>query len=174
MTVFWVIAAVGAVLLVLSVVAGELFDGVLDAVDVTGGWLSTTAVGAFVAASGLTGALWMTRDGATPLSASLAGVVAGLGIGALAGFTTRSLMRSSTDQALRGESLVGLSGVVITRIPEGGYGEVTVTAAGHPLKLNARADTAVPAGTLVVVTAALSSSAVHVALPTDRTDPAER
>ena len=48
-------------------------------------------------------------------------------------------------------------------MPEDGYGEVSVVVAGHITKLNARAGTALPAGTPVTITAVLSATSVQVA-----------
>jgi hypothetical protein len=50
----------------------------------------------------------------------------------------------------------------VTRIPDAGLGEVSLVHLGQRMKLNARADGAIPAGTSVVVTAVTSASSVMV------------
>jgi hypothetical protein len=51
---------------------------------------------------------------------------------------------------------------VISAIPEGGLGEVSIVVAGHITKLNARSSAALPAGTPVTVQAVLSAASVMV------------
>ena len=63
---------------------------------------------------------------------------------------------------MRSGDLPGRVGTVISAIPEGGFGEVSVMVAGHITKLNARAATALPAGTPVTVRAVLSATSVMV------------
>ena len=57
MLIFWVIAGVALLLLVLTVTVGDFLDGVVDALDFTGGYLSSTAVLAFLATFGIVGGL---------------------------------------------------------------------------------------------------------------------
>ena len=47
-------------------------------------------------------------------------------------------------------------------IPEGGFGVVSISVAGHRTRLNARSSVAVPAGTQVSVTQVISPTAVQV------------
>ena len=89
-------------------------------------------------------------------------LVAGI-VGGLAGGLTRSLMRMPTDESVRTGDLVGATAVVVTPIPEGGFGEVNVSHLGQTMKYNARASEAIDVGTPVEVTAVLSSSALMVA-----------
>jgi hypothetical protein len=74
-----------------------------------------------------------------------------------------------TDPTLKAADLVGATATVVTRIPDTGFGEVTLVYGGHFLKLSARADGGgVKEGTPVVVTAVLSSTSVVVVPTTDR------
>lgn len=158
MTVFLALGIVGVLLLVASLVLGDLFDGLLDAVP--GDVLSGAAIGGFLAAFGFTGSTVAGSLGTG--AAAWAGLVAGLLVGGVAGWLTRSLTRTRTDPTPTGEALVGLPGTVVTQIPSQGYGEVSVIVAGHLTKLNARADEELLVGTPVAVTATLSPTSVMV------------
>ncbi|MGJ6978947.1 hypothetical protein ACSDQ9_00230 [Aestuariimicrobium soli] len=160
--VFLVVGVVGAAILVLSLVLGDFFHigdhlgGLLDS-DL----VSTAALAAFLGVFGFvgwgvhaaTGRLWL---------ATMVGIVAGLVVGYALGRLTRALGRPDPTGSLNTSSLVGLSATVISDIPAGGYGEVRVNAAGHPLKYNARSDEALPQGTPVWVAGVLSATAVEV------------
>jgi membrane-bound ClpP family serine protease len=83
-------------------------------------------------------------------------------IGGLALLMIRALINMPTAETVTTERLEGAPGTVITRIPAEGYGEVTIRHHGRLHKYNARAAEALTAGTPVVVTAVLSTSAVMV------------
>ncbi len=161
---FLVIGAVGLGLLLVSLVLGEVLDGVFDALDFDGGggWLSSPVIGSFLAAFGFGGALTMQGAGVGVTGGALAGLGSGAAVGGLALVLTRSLMNMRTDESVRTTDLVGSRATVITPIPEDGYGEVSVSHLGQMLKYNARAQDAVPFGTTVEITAVISSSAVVV------------
>jgi hypothetical protein len=155
MTLFLVLGGLGLVLLVASLVLGEVFDGLLDGVG--GDILSTAAVAGFLSGFGFTGAIVAPALGS--------GVAIGLGLVggvALAGLLTRGLSRARTDATPSSGALVGLAGTVVTAVPSQGYGEVSVVVAGHLTKLNARAEEALGVGTPVTVTTVLSPTSVSV------------
>ncbi|MDP9387335.1 MAG: hypothetical protein M3Q48_05255 [Actinomycetota bacterium] len=164
MTVFLVVGIVGTALVVLSLVFGELFEGVFDAldIDVGSGVFSAPVIGAFLAAGGFGGALVMTSTNLGAIAGVLGGGAAGFVMATLAFLMTRSLMRMPTDAPVRLGDVVGKAGTVVTRIPEGGLGEVSLVHLGQRMKLNARAQVPVPAGTKVVVIAVTSPSSVLV------------
>ncbi|WP_199522292.1 hypothetical protein [Geodermatophilus marinus] len=58
--------------------------------------------------------------------------------------------------------LVGAQGVVVSAVPGAGYGEVRLTVTGQQVKLAARCDRPLVAGTPVYVVEALSETAVQV------------
>lgn len=159
-----IIGAVGVGLLVISLVLGDLLDGMFEGFDVdTGGLLSTEVIGAFLGAFGFGGALLRN---ATSLSWPLAvggGLVAGVVVGALALMIVRMVVRMPTDETPRSADLAGKFGRVITRIPANGLGEITVLHAGHRVKMNARASEPIPLGTDVVIIDVLSPTSVLVA-----------
>jgi membrane protein implicated in regulation of membrane protease activity len=167
-TTFVVIGVVGLVLLLLTLVLGDLVEGLVDGVGPD--WLSGTAIAAFLAAVGFGGALAL-QLGASEGVATASGIGAGLAAGALAGLLTRTLAREGDDGSTpRSDALLGQVATVVSDVPVDGYGTVALTVAGHPTRLNARAGAALPAGTQVRVTAVLSSSAVQV----EPTSPANR
>lgn len=162
---FLIIGAIGLALLIVTLVFGEVLD-VFD-LDVAGGLLSGPVIASFLAAFGFGGALTMQATDVGVTGGALAGLASGAIVGGIAGGLTRSLMRMPTDASVRTGDLVGATAVVVTPIPEGGFGEVNVSHLGQTMKYNARASEPVDVGTPVEVTAVLSSSALMVA-------PAER
>ena len=78
------------------------------------------------------------------------GVCVGVAVGAIVGVVTRSLMHMPTDATPRAADLLGAKATVVTRIPERGFGEVTLVQGGHFMKLAARADGSVREGTAVI------------------------
>lgn len=165
MIAFLLIGAVGLGIIVLALVVGEVLDGVFEAVDadVGGGVFSTPVLGAFLAAFGFGGALILYASDVGVAVAALGGLVSGAVVGAVALAIVRSLVNMPTDENVRTTDLVGAKGTVVTRIPAEGLGEVTIRHAGQLLKLSARSQGEIVAGTPVVVTTVMSSSSVLVA-----------
>lgn len=161
MTVFLVLGVVGLLLLLASLVLGDVLEGVLDGVELGGDWLSGTAVAAFLAAVGFAGAL-ATQAGLGTLGATGVGVAAGVAAGALAGLLTRALTREDDDVTPRSGALLGATATVVSDVPADGYGTVSLVVAGHPTRLNARSATGLRTGQQVRVSAVLSSTAVQV------------
>ncbi|MGH3665192.1 MAG: NfeD family protein [Egibacteraceae bacterium] len=160
--VFWIIGGVGVALILIALVFGEILDGLLPSVDLdSGGSLfSTEVVGSFLAAFGFGTALLSGPFGVA--LGSLGGLSAGLALGWLTLRFSRSVMNMRTDPTPRTSDLVGSLGTVVTRIPDSGLGEISVVAHGQRVKLNARADAALPAGTDVVVVDVTSPTSVIV------------
>lgn len=161
MEAFVVVGGLGVGLVVLTLVFGDLLDGLFEGFDLAGGILSTPVLGGFLAAFGLAGALTVGALGAT--LAALAGIGAGIAFGAAAFGFTRSVMRMPTDATPRTQDLVGRRGTVLSPVPDGGYGQVRVPHLGQQLQLSAKASEPLPAGLDVIVVEVLSSSAVLVA-----------
>jgi hypothetical protein len=164
MTAFIVIGAVGLAVVLLSLMLGEVLDGVFGAFDLEfgGGIFSAPVLGSFLAAFGFGAALIMFATGAGATAGALGGLGGGAVVGGLALLMMRSLIGMRTDETVTTSGLEGAKGLVITRVPEGGYGEVTVRHHGKQHKYNARASEVLASGTAVVVTGVLSSSAVLV------------
>jgi membrane protein implicated in regulation of membrane protease activity len=159
--IFLIIGAVGLGLIVFSLVVGEIFGDLFGDFD-AGGFLSGPAIGAFLAAFGFGAALILSGTSAGTGVAALGGLGSGIVVGGVAGFFTRSLMNMPTDGSVRSSDMTGLNGTVITRIPEEGLGEVSVSFHGQLMKMSARSSSAVSAGTPVTITAVISPSSVVV------------
>jgi membrane-bound ClpP family serine protease len=161
---FLLIGGIGLALVVLSLFVGDFFEGLFDFehFELGDGLLSTPVIGAFLAAFGAGGVL-LLRLSALSLVAATAGA---LGAGALLGGITlvivRTLMRMPTDATPRIADLSGAQGTVVTRIPADGLGEISLVAGGQRLKLSARADRPLAAGTPVIVVEAISPTLVIV------------
>lgn len=164
MTGFIVIGAVGLLIVVLSLVLGEVLDGVFDALefDGGGGLFSAPVIGAFLAAFGFGAALVMYAAGTGAAVGALGGLGSGVVIGGAALAMTRFFIDMPTDEPVRTSDLVGQRATVVTAIPESGLGEVTLVFRGQMLKLNARSEQPLPAGRPVVVAAVTSPSSVVV------------
>ncbi|GEM_PF-725812 len=68
-----------------------------------------------------------------PLVASVAGLASGWLFAFMALLMLRMLLRQQSNSLLDTSALIGVVGVVVTSIPEGGCGEVILTVQGHQL-----------------------------------------
>jgi membrane-bound ClpP family serine protease len=157
---FLVIGVVGLVVLGISLVVGDLFDGAFDAL--AGDVFSSAVLGAFVAATGFGGAAAQAA-GAPGLVAVPVGLVAGVGFGWFAYWLTRLIRDGGSDATITIDDTIGRDGRVVTGIPADGFGVVNILVGGHTLRLNARCDQPLDPGTEVHVTSVLSPTAVTVA-----------
>jgi membrane protein implicated in regulation of membrane protease activity len=161
--VFLVIGGVGVAVLALGLIGNELASAVR--VDWFGD-ASTEAVAGFLGVFGFVAALVRVvlgsdDPGALALAGAI-GLVAAIPASLLVVRLSRALRDMPTDDTPRRSDLIGTAGVVVTQIPATGYGEVRVRLAGHPVKLNARADQPLAAGTPVLVVEAPSDTSVVV------------
>lgn len=159
MLTFLVIGGLGILLLLVSLVVGDIFDGILE---FGGDLFGIEAIAGFLGAFGFGGALAISAGGSSGLAIGV-GLVAGLVLGALAGWATSKLKKGGDEANVRSADLAGVSGTVISDIPSEGYGKVSVTVAGHITHLNARCPGGLSAGTPVTITAVLSPTSVSVA-----------
>ena len=159
MTTFMVIGLVGLVLLLVSLVVGDLDDGALDALS--GDVFSSAVIGAFVAATGF-GAAAVQGAVGTAVAVPV-GLVTGAAFAWFAWWLTRLLRDGSSDATLTTDDTVGRDGRVITQVPADGFGVVDILVGGHTMRLNARAEHPIEPGTAVHVTGVLSPTSVTVA-----------
>ncbi|MDO5501816.1 MAG: hypothetical protein Q4G67_01460 [Actinomycetia bacterium] len=158
MTLFLVIGGIGILLLLITLVLGDVLDGILD---FGGDLISGPAVAAFLGAFGFGGALAVNAGLSTGAAVGI-GVAVGVVIGAGAGFASAQLTKGGDESNVRTASLVGRPATVVTSIPEAGFGTVSIVASGHITSLNARAMQPIAAGTPVTITAVLSATSVSV------------
>jgi membrane-bound ClpP family serine protease len=158
-TTFLVIGGIGVALLALSLLLGDLLDfGV--AAD---GPFSLAAVAAFLGGFGFAGAVVAAvLPDLGMLAVAGTGLVAAIPAAWLTVRLSRALMRMRTDATLTRHDLIGSTGVVVTPIPQHGYGEVRLQAAGQQIKFNARAGRAIPVGARVFVIGTPSETSVIV------------
>ena len=159
-----IIGSIGLGIIVISLIVGEIFDGIFDALDFDGGGgiFSTPVIGSFLAAFGFGAALIMYSTNAGPGVGAVGGLASGAAVGGMALLMVRNLINMPTDDPVRTSGLVGRPGTVVTRIPAEGLGEVTVHYAGQSMKVSARASEPIPAGVPVVVSSVTSASSVVV------------
>ena len=160
MTIFLILGIAGLALLAVSLLLGDVFDGMLDAL--AGDIFSSAVIGGFLAAFGFGAALVQGLDGPLPLTLGV-GAVAGLAAAWFASWLTRLIRGGGSDAAVSTADTLGREAQVVTGIPEQGYGVVRVRVGGHALQLNARAEQPIEPGAEVYVTGVLSPTAVAVA-----------
>lgn len=155
---FVAIGAVGALLLLVTLVFDDVIDDVIPGVD----FLTGPVIGAFLVAFGGFG--WYLEEGpGLPLLPSLLiAVAAGAVFGGLAFRFSDMLANQPTDATPTTESLVGRSGRVVTPVRANGIGEVLVDLGGAPTKYSATADRDLPNGTAIVVIAIESPTKLRV------------
>lgn len=175
-TAFIVIGTVGLAIVLITLLVGEVVDGLFGALDADtgGGVFSAPVIGSFLAAFGYGAALIMFATGVGATTGALGGLGSGVVVGGFALVMMRSLMNMPTDATVTTRGLEGARGVVITPIPASGYGEVTIRHHGEQRKYNAQAPQELPAGTPVEVTTVLSASAVLVAAASTHDEPSPR
>ena len=160
MTTFLVIGLAGLALVAVSLVLGDLFDGVFDAL--AGDVFSSAVIGGFVSAFGF-GAALMQEIGTPAVVSVPVGIGAGVVVGWLAWWLTKLVKDGGSDATLTADDALGRSGRVIGAIPADGFGAVRLMIGGHSVQLNAKAETPIEPGTEVHVTRILSPTAVLVA-----------
>lgn len=160
MTVYVILGLLGLALLAVSLLVGDLFDGLTDGLP--GDVFSSAVIGGFVSAFGFGGAV---ADGlGAPLLVSVPlAVVAGGVVGWFAAWLTRLVRGGGSDATPSISDCLGRTGRVVSEVPADGYGLVRVAVGGHTLQLNARAAQPLAAGEEVHVTEVLSPTAVTVA-----------
>jgi membrane protein implicated in regulation of membrane protease activity len=127
-SIFLIVAGVGFVFLILSLLFGEVFehfDGGLDHdLDHGGpGFFSTRVISVFVTAFGSFGAI-ASHYGLSPLPASLVGTGSGLVFATAIYAFARFLYGQQATSEVRAADLVGQSARVVVSIPPGGVGQV--------------------------------------------------
>ncbi len=159
MTAFLVVGALGVVLLLVALLLVDVLDGALE--GLSAGFFSTEALAAFLGALGFGGAIALSTTGSTSV-AVVVGLVLGVLLGWLAARASKFLHGTGETDTVRTADMVEKIGNVVSAIPEGGFGVVSISVSGHLTRLNARSSVAVPAGTQVSVTQVISPTAVQV------------
>jgi len=163
--VFLLVGAIGLVVLLISLFAGELGEfGHPDA----DGPFSVPAIAALLGGVGFGGAAATSvlpealPDAVTVLLALAVGVAVAVPLAWGALRLSRALRDMPTQETLTRHHLIGAQGVVVSAVPSPGFGEVRLSLAGQQLKFAARSDLPLLPGTPVYVVEALSETAVQV------------
>ena len=163
--VFLLVGALGIVVLLLSLFAGEIGEfGHPDA----DGPFSVPAIAALLGGVGFGGAAASAvlpealPDAVTVLLSVAVGLAVAVPLAWGAVRLSRALKDMPTQETLTQHHLIGAQGVVVSAVPSPGYGEVRLALAGQQLKYAARSDAPLPAGTPVYVVEALSDTSVQV------------
>jgi membrane protein implicated in regulation of membrane protease activity len=163
--VFLLVGALGIVVLLLSLFAGELGD--LGHPDADGPF-SVPAIAALLGGVGFGGAAASAvlperfPDVVTVLLSLVVGLAVAVPLAWGAVRLSRALTDMPTQETLTRHHLIGAQGVVVSAVPSPGFGEVRLSLAGQQLKYAARSDDPLPLGTPVYVVEALSDTAVQV------------
>lgn len=161
MTTFLIIGAVGIVILLASLLLGDLADAFSHLDAIGGEYVSTAVIAAFIGALGFGGALALGITGSTGWAVG-AGCGAGVLFGAGASWFTRVLKGSGSSYTPAGSQLIGAEAHVISAIPADAMGQIRLSVHGHLLTLNARCEVPVEAGQRVWISGTLSPTAVEV------------
>lgn len=155
---FLIIGIVGAVLLLLSLLLG----GIFDAFDFGDGPLSLTTIAAFTTIFGFT-AFACVGSGVPAGLAGVFGALAGLLGAILAWWLTRLIRSAESTTALSSGQLAGQNAVVVLGIPGGsGLGEVSLVRNGERVSLSAVSAAEIPAGSRVRILETITPTSVLV------------
>ncbi len=159
---FLFVGGLGVALLAVSLFLGDVLHIGHPEAD---GPFSLPSVAGFLGAFGFGGAIAAALTGGGVVSVVIA-LVAGVAVAIPATWATMALARGAerlrTDATPTRADLVGRIGVVVTPIPEQGYGEVRISIGGQPVKLNAKSDKPVALSARVFVVEAPSDISVIV------------
>ncbi len=168
MTTLLAIGAIGVALVLITLVVGDLLDGLLHLDALDNDLFSISSLSAFIGAFGFGGALGLALSNSVAVTV-VVGAILGVAAAWTAVWATRKL---KTDEvSFKSDSMIGHEARVITDIPEGGYGEIRLSVGGHVRKYSARSELPVPAGTRVWVSEIVSPTAVEVRPTSDTPEP---
>jgi membrane protein implicated in regulation of membrane protease activity len=120
-------------------------------------------IAGFIGAFGFGGAIAAeVIPGHNAWLASGMGLLAAIPTAWAAGRLVDAAMNMPTDATPTSGDIVGMTGVVISPVPVGGYGEVRLTVGGQPMKFNARSVEPLAIGTHVFVIEVPSPTSVLV------------
>jgi hypothetical protein len=164
---FLAIGVLGLIILVLSLVVGEIGELGLGDADADGPF-SVPAIAALLGGIGFGGAAAgaLLPDGLPDAVAVLLALAAGLAVAVPLAWgavrLTRALRDMPTQETLTRQHLLGAQGVVISPVPSQGLGEVRLALAGQHLKFAARSAQPLTTGTPVYVVDTVSETCVEV------------
>lgn len=162
-TIFVVCLAVGGVLLLITVLLGDILGGLLDGIGVDfdiGGVSLIPLLLAFVAMFGVGGLIGTEALGLSSGPASLIGGLSGVAGAGIVYALFSILRRAEAPDAFSLRDLVGRSGRVTVGIPAGRNGSVMVSHGGASDELTATSDLDIVAGTTVTITDVVAGTVI--------------
>lgn len=155
--VFLVIAAIGFIFLVISLVVGDLFDNFgIDADGVAGtdihGFLDSRAISVFVSSFGGFGAIGI-QMGLGIVASSMLGLAGGIVLGGLVTMFARFLYKQQATTSVGTAQMVGRTAQVIVSIAPGSVGQVSCRIGEERIEKMARSkdNLEIKAGSMVRV-----------------------
>jgi membrane protein implicated in regulation of membrane protease activity len=129
LTVFLIIAGLGFVFLVVSLVFGELFDFLNIDHDIGGGadahpFIDSRVISVFLTAFGGFGAI-AVQMGLSALASSLVGLAGGLALGGVVSLFGRFLYKQQASSSVSAAQLVGRTAQVTVKITPDGIGQIS-------------------------------------------------
>ncbi|MFC4222693.1 NfeD family protein [Lysinibacter cavernae] len=156
--VFLIIGCVGALLLVISLLLG----GIFDAFEIGDGPLSLTTLSAFAAIFGFA-SFAAIGAGTSPVVGAVIGLASGCVGGGLAWWMTRVFRTAESNSSTSTATIIGQQAFVILPLPgEGGMGEISFMRHGERVTMAARSAQPVLAGAEVRIVAVISDTSVMV------------
>ena len=154
-SVFLVIAGIGLVFLLISLIFGELFDNLgldlnADGIADGPGFLDSRALSVFVTSFGGFGAIGI-QMGLSILASSLLGLASGVILGGVVMAFARFLYGQQSSSSVSTSQLVGRTAQITVTIPAGGIGQISCRVGEERVEKIARARDGLElrAGTLV-------------------------
>jgi membrane protein implicated in regulation of membrane protease activity len=148
--VFLVCALVGGGLLLITVLLDDILGGLLEAFDFDlGGSSLMPILLAFVAMFGVGGLFGTQVLDLSAGMASVVGVIAGLGGGALAWAMFRFLYSSQTEPPFSQADLIGRDAYVTVAIPSTAWGTISMEVEGTTQEFRATSSVDIPRGDVV-------------------------
>ncbi len=155
--VFLIIAAVGFIFLFVSLLLGDIFDGLGIDADMDSGadghaLLDSRVLSVFVTAFGGFGAIG-TQMGLGLVGSSFLGLAGGMGMGGLVSLFARFLYRQQATSSVTTTQMVGRTAQVIVSIVPGSLGQISCRIGEERIEKLARAkdDQEIKAGSIVRV-----------------------
>jgi membrane protein implicated in regulation of membrane protease activity len=165
LTAFVVIGVIGLVIAGLSIVAGDVFEGLLNFDFAPDGVMSSTTIAGTFAGAGFAGAFADSSFAADKPWLAIVVALAGGTVGWFIAWGFYRMLDSQSEPEGAGNlsEVIGTTGSVI-RVPteSSGLGEVMLTFRGQPQKMNFLCDTPVSAGEEVSVVSVLTTTKVKV------------
>ena len=123
--VFLIIAAIGFVFLLISLIVGDLFDSFgFDAGIDSDGFLDSRVISVFITSFGGVGAIGI-QMGLGVAASSILGLVGGIVLGGLVSLFGRFLYKQQSSSSVTTPQLIGRTAQVVVSIAPGGLGQVS-------------------------------------------------